>query len=320
MLHQAFWLNSTDAAPLYVNRWYSEQPPKALLMVAHGMAEHSGRYARLAEALVAQGFELYAHDQRGHGKTAEHGTLGHYADANGWSLVVNDLASLNHHMRQQHPHAPIFLLAHSMGSYIGQAYLMQHSSSLQGAILSGSNYQPAALYRAGQLLARFERWRQGPKGLSALLEFASFGSFNKAFKPNRTAFDWLSRDPAEVDKYVNDPLCGFRCSNQLWVDLLGGLQHITSLKNLAQIDSSLPLLVIGGACDPVSNGTRQQDLANALSAAGNRHVQAKIYPDARHELLNESNRDEVTAYLIDWLHQALGQQRQPTPQSQESHP
>ncbi|MDX1298249.1 MAG: alpha/beta hydrolase [Pseudomonas sp.] len=320
MLHQAFWLNCTDAAPLYVNRWHSEQPPKALLMIAHGMAEHSGRYARLAEALVAQGFEVYAHDQRGHGKTAEHGLLGHYADSNGWSQVVNDLANLNHHMRQSHPQTPIFLLGHSMGSYISQAYLMQHSCSLQGAILSGSNYQPVALYRAGQWLARFERWRQGPQGYSALLEFVSFGSFNKAFKPNRSSFDWLSRDPLEVDKYVDDPLCGFRCSNQLWIDLLGGLQQITPLHSLAQIDNHLPLLVIGGACDPVSDGHRQQDLGNALLAAGNAHVQVKIYPDARHELLNESNRDEVTSDLIDWLQQALSQPRQPNQQNQESHP
>lgn len=320
MLHQAFWLNSTDTAPLFVNRWYAAQPPKAVLMVAHGMAEHSGRYGRLAEALVAAGFEVYAHDQRGHGKTAEHGLLGQYAESNGWDLVVNDLARLNHHIRQQHPHAPIFLLGHSMGSYISQAYLMKHSCSLQGAILSGSNYQPEALYRAAHLLACFERWRQGPQGRSALLEFASFGSFNKRFKPNRSNFDWLSRDPDEVDKYVNDPLCGFRCVNQLWIDLLGGLQQITPVENLAQIDNQLPLLVIGGECDPVSDGKRQRDLAEALRRAGNQQVQLKLYPDARHELLNESNRDEVTAFIIDWLQQALSHPRQPRPQTQESHP
>lgn len=318
MLHEAFWLDCTDAAPIYVNRWYAEQAPKAVLMLSHGMAEHSGRYARFAEALVAAGFELYAHDQRGHGKTAERGLLGLYAKHDGWSLVVNDLARLNHHIRQQHPQAPIFLLGHSMGSYIGQAYLMRHSCSLQGAILSGSNYQPMALYRVGLLLARFERWRQGPNGRSALLDFASFGSFNKAFKPNRTAFDWLSRDPAEVDKYVADPLCGFRCVNQLWVDLFEGFLQITPLDNLAQIDSSLPLLVIGGSRDPVSDGKRQLDLANALRAAGNQQVQLKLYPDARHELLNESNRDEVTAYIIDWLQQALGHARQFQPKNPEN--
>ncbi|MDT4826943.1 Monoacylglycerol lipase [compost metagenome] len=289
-------------------------------MLSHGMAEHSGRYGRLGEALVAAGFELYALDQRGHGRSAEHGTLGQYAAEDGWSKVVGDLASLNHHIRQQHPRAPIFLLGHSMGSYIGQAYLMHHSCSLQGAILSGSNYQPRALYRVARLIARFERWRQGKEGRSALIEFLSFGSFNKAFKPNRTAFDWLSRDPLEVDKYVNDPLCGFRCGNQLWIDLLDGLQQITPVKNLAQIDSSLPLLVIGGAHDPVSDGKRLQDLASALSQAGNQQVQLKIYPEARHELLNESNRDEVTAFMIDWLEQALRLPRQRHPQLQEIQP
>lgn len=320
MLHQAFWLNGSDATPLYVNRWYAEQPPKAVVMVAHGMAEHSGRYARLGAALVAAGYELYAHDQRGHGLTASRATLGHYADHDGWQLVVDDLACLNHHIRQQHPHAPIFLLAHSMGSYIGQAYLMQHSCSLQGAILSGSNYQPPWLYRLARAIAHVERWRQGPTGRSALIDWLSFGSFNKAFKPNRSPFDWLSRDPEEVDKYVNDPLCGFRCSNQLWLDLLGGLLQITPPRNLAQIDSSLPLLVVGGERDPVSQGKRLQDLANALRQAGSRQVQLKIYPDARHELLNESNREQVTHDLIDWLEQALRQPRQRQPQPQETHP
>ncbi|MGE8499134.1 MAG: lysophospholipase [Pseudomonas sp.] len=317
MHHDTFWLNSSDAVPLYVNRWYAEQPPKAVVMVAHGMAEHSGRYARLGEALVASGFELYAHDQRGHGKTAEHGTLGHYADSDGWQRVVGDLACLNHHIRQAHPRAPIFLLGHSMGSYIGQAYLMQHSSSLQGAVLSGSNHQPALLYRAAAAIARFERWRQGPTGLSALIDFLSFGSFNKAFKPNRTAFDWLSRDPAEVDRYVEDPLCGFRCTNQLWIDLLGGLQQITPRHNLAQIDSRLPLLVIGGSEDPVSQGKRLNDLADALRRAGNVGVDLTIYPQARHELLNETNRDAVTADLIDWLERALRHPRQSLPTLQE---
>ena len=317
MQHQSFWLNSSDSQPIYVNHWFSQQPPKAVVMVAHGMAEHSGRYARLGEALVNAGYELYAHDQRGHGQTASKGTQGHYADANGWDLVIDDIARLNHTIRQTHPTAPIFLLGHSMGSYIAQAYLMSHSASLQGAVLSGSNYQPAMLYKAAQTIARIERKRQGPKGLSALIDKLSFGSFNKAFKPNRTEFDWLSRDPDEVDRYVNDPLCGFRCTNQLWIDLLGGLQHISSVKNLAKIDSSLPLLVIGGSDDPVSQGKRLDDLAVALRMAGNRYVQLQVYPQARHELFNETNRDEVSAFLIQWLDQALSLPRHSHPSLQE---
>ena len=223
--------------------------------------------------------------------------------------MVGDLATLNHHIRKQHPQAPIFLLGHSMGSYIGMAYLMQHSCSLQGAILSGSNYQPLPVYQAASLITRFERWRLGPTGRSRLIDFLSFGSFNKAFKPNRTGFDWLSRDPAEVDKYVTDPLCGFVCTTQLWCDLMGGLQQITPVENLAQIDADLPLLVIGGDHDPVSQGKRLGDLAGALRTAGLHNVELRIYPEARHELLNESNRDEVTTYLRDWLDRALARSR-----------
>ena len=311
MRHDAFVINACDGTPLQVNHWYGDQPPRAVVMLSHGMAEHGLRYARLAESLVAAGFDLYALDQRGHGQSAAQGTLGHYADEGGWDKVVGDLASLNHHIRQRYPQAPIFLFGHSMGSYIGMAYLLGHSCSLQGAVLSGSNYQPVMLYKAARLIAGFERWRLGPKGRSKVIDFLSFGSFNKAFKPNRTAFDWLSRDPAEVDKYVTDPLCGFVCTTQLWCDLLDGLQYITPTANLAQIDADLPLLVIGGSRDPVSDGKRLGDLAGALREAGVRDVQLKIYPEARHELLNESNRDEVTAHLIDWLQQALSHGRSP---------
>ena len=317
MHHEAFWLNASDATPLYVNRWFADEAPKAIVMIAHGMAEHSGRYGRLAAALVQAGFAVYGHDQRGHGRSAEHGISGHYADQDGWSKVVSDLACINHHIRQQYPDTPIFLLAHSMGSYIGQAYLMQHSCSLQGAILCGSNFQSAALYRSAGLIARLERWRLGPNGRSRLLNYLSFGSFNNAFKPVKTDFDWLSRDPEEVDRYVNDPLCGFIATTQLWIDLLGGLATISATKALSQIDPGLPLLVIGGDCDPVSAGKRLNDLAGALKVAGLKNVELKTYPGARHELLNESNRAEVTAYLITWLDKALAFRRMLQPACKE---
>ncbi|MCF5231996.1 MULTISPECIES: alpha/beta hydrolase [unclassified Pseudomonas] len=305
MNHSTFWLTANDRSRLYVNQWLPDGPAKAMIMLSHGMAEHSGRYARLAEALCAAGYGLYAPDQRGHGRTADEGTLGLYAEKDGWNKVVGDLASLNQHIGQQQPGLPIILLGHSMGSYIAQAYLLHHSASLNGAILSGSNYQPVALYRAAGVIARLERARQGLRGRSALIDFLSFGSFNKAFKPDRTAFDWLSRDPLEVDKYINDPLCGFRCTNQLWIDLLGGLQQISKASNLAQIDPGLPIMIMGGECDPVSEGKRLKSLAHALREAGCQNLQLNIYPQARHEVFNETNRDDVTADVLKWLDQAL---------------
>jgi alpha-beta hydrolase superfamily lysophospholipase len=300
MPYAAYWLTAADETPLYTHLWAAEAP-KGVVMLSHGMAEHAGRYARLGEALNLAGYSLHAIDQRGHGRSAEHGDLGHYADHGGWGKVIGDLQTLNRHIREREPGQPIFLLGHSMGSYIATAYLLQHSDSVRGAVLSGCNYQPVALYRLARLIARFERWRQGPLGRSALIEFISFGAFNKAFKPNRTPFDWLSRDAREVDKYLADPLCGFRCSNQLWLDLLGGLEEITPVENLARIAPQLPLLIIGGERDPVSQGRRLRDLAAAMTRAGLRDVQQQIYPEARHEVFNETNRDEVFRNLIAWL-------------------
>jgi len=309
MNHEAYWLDASDHSRLFVNAWAPDGQARAVVMLSHGMAEHSGRYERLAEALTQAGFALYAHDQRGHGRTASEGLLGHYGDRDGWSNVVGDLATLNASIAQKHPEVPVFLLGHSMGSYVAQAYLMHHSASLQGAILSGSNFQPVSLYRSARLVARFERWRQGATGRSALIEFLSFGSFNKRFKPVRTPFDWLSRDPQEVDRYISDPLCGFRCTNQFWLDMLGGLQQISKRSNLAQIDKSLPILIMGGECDPVSDGKRLKDLADALTGTDHHAVALKIYPQARHEILNETNRQAVTHDLLAWLEQALEQPR-----------
>ncbi|WP_285422601.1 alpha/beta hydrolase [Pseudomonas sp. efr-133-TYG-103a] len=309
MNHEAYWLDASDHSRLFVNAWAPEGQARAVVMLSHGMAEHSGRYERLAEALTQAGFALYAHDQRGHGRTASEGLLGHYGDRDGWSKVVGDLATLNASLAQKHPEVPVFLLGHSMGSYVAQAYLMHHSASLQGAVLSGSNFQPVSLYRSARLVARFERWRQGATGRSALIEFLSFGSFNKRFKPVRTPFDWLSRDPQEVDRYISDPLCGFRCTNQFWLDMLGGLQQISKRSNLAQIDKSLPILIMGGECDPVSDGKRLKDLADALTGTDHHAVALKVYPQARHEILNETNRQAVTHDLLAWLEQALEQPR-----------
>jgi len=309
MKHDAFWLDTSDHNRLYVNAWLPVTGPRAVVVVSHGMAEHSGRYDRLGAALAEAGFALYAHDQRGHGRTAAHGVLGHYADQDGWNKVVGDLAILQACATQRHPGAPVFVLGHSMGSYIAQAYLLHHSASVQGAVLSGSNFQPVSLYRSAAVVARMERWRQGPTGRSGLIEYLSFGSFNNKFKPVRTPFDWLSRDPEEVDKYVRDPLCGFRCTNQFWLDMLGGLQQISKTSNLSQIDKSLPILIMGGECDPVSEGKRLKDLADALTGTDHQSVTLKIYPQARHEVFNETHREEVARDLLAWLEDALARPR-----------
>ena len=303
---RTFTLPASDGVAIQVHQCGGEQPVRAALLLIHGMSEHAARYAEFGAALAARGIALYAPDLRGHGATGHaQGLLGHFADHDGWQRVLQDLHALEGLIRERHPGVPLLLFGHSMGSYLAQAYLQRHGAGFAGAVLSGSNYQPVALYRLGQLVARLERWRQGPTGRSDLLEALTFGAFNRAFRPTRTSHDWLSRDPAAVDAYLGDPLCGFRCTNQLWIDLFGGLREITPLASLARIPHDLPLLVIGGERDPVSAGRRQLDLADALRRAGLERVSARLYPDARHELLHETNRADVIAFLLDWLEAAL---------------
>ena len=296
-------LAAADGAALFVHGWRPEAPARSVVQIVHGMAEHGGRYARLAAALTDAGYAVYAGDLRGHGRSARApGDLGFFAARDGWSKCLDDIWRVNRRIAADHPGAPIVLLAHSMGSFLAQHLIGVHGDSLAGVVLSGTSGKPSALAMAGRLIARLERLRRGPRGRSALLQSLAFDGFNKQFAPARTAFDWLSRDTAEVDKYIADPLCGFAVAIQLWIDVLDGLSAATSAQHQARIPKRLPIYVISGSCDPVGGNTRSvAQLLAAYRQAGLDRIAHHFYADARHELFNETNRDEVTRDLITWL-------------------
>ncbi len=298
-------VNADDGTPLHVYHWSSDTPttPRAVIHIAHGMAEHGARYARLAEALVAAGYEVYAADHRGHGKTARNeADLGFFAPRDGWRRVVDDLWLNLRTERERHPGVPLVLIGHSMGSLISQQILIEHGDALAAAVLSGSNGKPPAIAVAGRVVARIERMRLGDHGRSKVLNALSFDDFNKHFAPNRTAFDWLSRDQAEVDKYIADPLCGFKVCTQLWIDLLDAMGDYSSPAKQARISKSLPVYLVAGSEDPVGAQTRSlEQLRGAYATAGLTRVSHKYYPGGRHEIFNETNRDDVTRDLIAWL-------------------
>jgi len=294
-----FDFRADDGETLLARRWLPEGPPRAIVQVAHGLAEHSARYARLANALNAAGYAVYANDHRGHGPMAAAADLGHFADQGGWDKVVGDLWTFNRLIAAEQPGTPIIFLGHSLGSFLGRGFIAEHSDALAGVALSGSNGKPAAMATLGRLIAREERLRLGKRGKSDPILQMWFGEFNKPFKPARTASDWLSRDEREVDAFVADPLCGFPFTTQLAIDVLDALPHVTSRKSLAAIRKDLPLYVFSGERDPV--GANIQGLIQDLKAAGFTKLTTRIYPGARHETLNETNRDEVTRDLIAWL-------------------
>ncbi len=294
-----FEFRADDGQTLLARRWLPDAPLRAVVQIAHGLAEHSGRYARLAAALNAAGYAVYANDHRGHGPKTAPADLGHFADEGGWDKVVGDLWTFNRLIATEQPEAPIVFLGHSLGSFLGRSFIAQHSDALVGAALSGSNGKPPAIATLGRLIARAERLRLSNRGKSELIFKIWFGDFNKPFQPARTPFDWLSRDEKEVDAYVADPFCGFPFTTQLAIDVLDALPGVTGPASLAPIRKDMALYVFSGERDPV--GANIQGLIQDLKGAGFTRLTTRIYPDARHETLNETNRDEVTRDLIAWL-------------------
>ncbi|MGB8224357.1 MAG: lysophospholipase [Polyangiales bacterium] len=296
-----FSFQTIDGANLHVSGWVIAEP-KAIVQVLHGMAEYGSRYARLAQALAAAGYSTYAHDHRGHGRSIPKGSQpGHMADSDSWNRIVEDAHGVNREIAKRCPGLPIIVLGHSMGSFVLQQLLFEHPNDMVAAALSGSNGKPPAIAMVGKLVARIERARVGKRNPSPVLQRLTFGEYNKSFSPARTEFDWLSRDPDEVDKYVADPLMGFPMSTQAWLDLLNALDRISNPSNVAKVPKSMPLYLFAGDRDAVGDfGKGMKRLYDAYKRAAIFDVRLKLYPGARHETLNETNRQEVTRDFIAW--------------------
>ena len=284
---QPFDLTSPDGTTLRGRRWVAdgEAPARAVVVIAHGMAEHGDRYARFAEALTGAGFAVYAADHRGHGRTAEGGTLGYFAESDGWNRVADDIDTVVTHASAEHPGAPIVLFGHSMGSFATQQYLLDHSADVDAVVLSGTT-DPGPL---SQTLDSDE-----PSDLSA---------FNAPFE-HRTGYEWLSRDEAEVDKYVADPACGWEAPP---FKNIATLQRASDALEVEKIRKNVPILLVSGDTDPLAGGGAAiEAVAQRYKDAGIEDVTVTLYPEGRHELLNETNRDEVTAHILAFLDRTVG--------------
>lgn len=297
--HQRHVLKAADGHEIHLQEWRPEEPATLIVQILHGLGEHADRYARFAEAAAARGMLVYCHDHRGHGKHADQ--LGYLAGQDGWKLLVSDAHAVRQEIERRHKELPIVLIGHSMGSYIAQSYVMRHSPRLAGLILSASTWPARVSLIFAGLLARLESARLGKHRHSALLDRLGFGNFNKPFEPARTDCDWLSRDEAEVDRYIDDSLCGGPYTTGLWMDLIAGLREIGSDEALRRISADLPILITGGEVDPVGGDKGMTKLLTRYAQTGHQRLKVKIYPDGRHEMLNETNRDEVTHDWLDWI-------------------
>jgi len=310
-----FTFKDKDGIEIFVYKWEPDTPPKAVVQIVHGLAEHAKRYARVAEALCNDGFMCYAGDARGHGRTAgdltektlkgNAGVLG----PNGWRGVVNDIHELTKIIKKEHPDLPIFLMGHSWGSFLSQDYIQDWGNELKGVILSGTNGKVRALVvKAGKLLLKSEIKKRGLTEPSQKMYDMNFKSNNHDWDMNEgaTGFEWLSRDKDEVQKYIDDPWCGFISPANLWLEFLHGFEKIYNSKQEQNIPKDLPIHFISGSLCVIGNKTKGVTaMINRLKKYGITDVTYKFYQDARHEIFNEINREEIYQDVINWLNSHL---------------
>ncbi|WP_010253645.1 alpha/beta hydrolase [Treponema primitia] len=310
------WVTSDDGARLFLRRWVPQGPARAVLLIVHGMAEHSLRYEPLALRLAGAGFEVWAADARGHGMTADRtvndpgngGLLGHCADRNGFFRVVADINILVDAVKEAHPKLPLYILGHSWGSFLTQAYIEAHGDRLAGCLLSGTRGPDGLKITLGAPLMGLIAMLRGSRRPSRLSVALADGAYNKPFRPNRTPYDWLSRDDKQNDAFAVDPLCGNTCSSGFYRDLIQALGAIHRPQAMERIPRTLPIYIFSGSADPVGDmGKSPTALINAYRSMGIHDLEFVLYPDARHELLNETNREEVMGNILRWLTPRLPQ-------------
>ena len=295
-----------DGTRVHYRRWLPDGEVRGTVQIVHGASEHSGRYGRLAEALTSRGLAVYAMDLRGHGRTAESSGIGRFGGQGagaGVDDLVEDVHGLQLLIADDHPGVPPVLLGHSMGSIIALASAERDGAGLVGLVLSGPIGAAPQLADTVAALEEAVAAGAGDNALDAL------GAFNQPFEPARTRYDWLSRDPAEVDAYIADPLSGD--DMPLTAAYAAGVFRLAvesaTPEAIAQLPDDLPVLLLSGRLDPVGGAEAAQvtALAELLRARG-LSVEQHVYPDARHEVFNETNRDEVTGDLLTWLNRRVG--------------
>ena len=299
--------SAKDNKSIFYYHWQAKSNTslRGVVQIAHGLGEHAKRYESIALVLNEQGFDVYANDHRGHGRTETNSKdLGYFEDGNFWEKAVNDMYQLTSLIKEEHPNKPILLIGHSMGSILSRDYITQYGNKLSGVLISGTaSYRPF-LSQLGLFIVRILTFFYGRKSESKLLKSLFFDDFNRNFKPNRTKFDWISRDEREVDVFVADKLRIEDFSIGLLGDVIKGMKKVNQKTIYEQTPKDLPIFIFSGDRDPVGDmGKGIEAIFKAFQNAGHKKVTYKLYKDGRHEMLNEINRKEVFTDIRNWINQ-----------------
>lgn len=299
-----FYFNSsTGKNKIHARMCVPDAEPRAIVQIIHGIAEYIGRYDEFMSFLADNGIIAVGTDHLGHGKSIEsEEQTGFFAYDNGWDYVVRDEEVLRLAMHENYPELPIIVFGHSMGSFMTRTLLIRYPDAFNAAIISGTGNQGAALVNGGLFMGNLVTGLRSAHHYSKFLNNLAFGSYNKIYENPKTEYDWLSRDEANVQKYIDDPLCGFIPSCSLFRDMMTGVKFITNKKNLTAMNKDMPVYFMSGDMDPVGEcGKGVQKAYNNFLEAGMKDVSIKLYPGGRHEMLNEINKDEVYADILAWL-------------------
>ena len=305
-----YYPSSTGKNQIHARICTPDGTPKAVVQIAHGIAEHIDRYEDFMRFLAENSYVAVGNDHLGHGKSAATpDELGIFAEENGWNYVIEDMRKLREKVLEQYPGLPYVFFGHSMGSFLTRTFLIKYPALYDAAILSGTGHQSAALVNGGYLAAQLLTKKNGPRSSGQTLNDIAFGSYCKRIENPRTPFDWLSRDNDTMDRYIADPLCGFICKTSLYRDMMGGLKFLTDQKNINKMNRNAPVYFMSGAEDPVGDyGKGVEKAYKAFCRAGLTDVMIRLYPGGRHEMLNEINRSEVMQDILNWLNDRIKKQ------------
>lgn len=299
--------SSTGLNTIHARKCTPDTEPRGIVQIAHGIVETIERYEEFMLFLAGQGFVVVGNDHLGHGKSiSKPEEKGFFAIKNGWNYVVEDMVRLHDKTVKEYPGLPYIMFGHSMGSFLTRTYMIDYPEKYDYAILSGTGHQGAALVNVGYAAASLICKLKGVKSDGKMLNDVAFGSYLDKIENPRTAYDWLSKDEAMVDKYIADPDCGFICTASVYRDMMGGIKYITTLKNIAKMDMTKPVYFMSGDADPVGEyGAGVERAYKAFCKAGMQDVMIRLYPGGRHEMLNEVNRVDVYNDIVNWINSKL---------------
>ncbi len=298
------WFRASDGQTIFYNEFLPDNEVKFVVQIIHGMAEHSERYTDFSRFLVENGAAVYISDHRGHGRNvSSEKEYGVWPDKKEWCTIVDDLKILNDISAKNYPNVPVFILGHSMGSFLARSFISSYSLGLKGVVLTGSGSNPTILLRIGRFIAQLQCYFGGVAKPSKILDKMSFGSFNKEYDE---PYSWLTRDNKIVQDYIVDPKCGGVFSCSFYRSFFAGLMAINRVKLAKRIRKELPVIFLSGDKDPVgNNGKGVLKAVQFYKNVGMKNIEYNLYKDARHEILNEINRDKVYEDILNWINKIM---------------